>query len=818
MNLSMKWLGDYVKADMPIKDFCHALTMSGSKVECYEKEGSSISNVVVGKILSKGPHENADALFVCQVDIGAEAPIQIVTNAKNVKEGDLVPVALDGAVLPEGKIKKCKMRGVESFGMFCGLDTLGLTAHDFPYADPEGIFVIEEDCKPGDDIHTAIGLDDTSVEFEITSNRPDCLSVIGLARETAATYGTELNVKAPEFKGVDGDINSMLKVDIHNTEKCQRYCAGIVKNVKIGPSPRWMRERLRASGVRPINNFVDITNYVMLEYGQPMHAFDLRYVEGAHINVRNAKNGEKIMTLDGVERELTEDMLVIADEKKPVAVAGIMGGEYSGIMDDTTTVVFESAYFEPTQVRRTSKALKLKSDASSRYEKGVDRLISMTCLKRAFELVEELGAGEVLNTVIDCDYTDKTPAAVDFSADWINNFLGTDISEADMIKYLERLEFKVENGKVIAPSFRIDIGCKADIAEEVARIYGYNNIPSTDFRGVARAEFTEEQKFVRTLRNAASALGGYEIATYSFVSPKYFDKIKLPADSKLRKVVRIVNPLGEDTSVMRTSTIPSMLDVLSFNYNNRNDKACLYEISKEYLPAEEEKPFINGDTLANSGKQKHMYKYSLPDEPQRLTIGMYGGDADFYTLKGMVEQILAELKIEDVEYLRAGDCDVFDEKYALHPGRSAVIIKDGKHLGIMGEVHPDVQETYEIGVKTYVAKLNIPELMEAAADKITYQPLPKFPATTRDLSLLVDEDMPVAELEKAIKGAVGKILEKVSLFDVYRSDDMKKNGKKSIAYSISMRSHEGTLTDEQADGAMKRVLKALSAIGAELRA
>ena len=817
MNLSMKWLGDYVKADMPIKDFCHALTMSGSKVECYEKEGSNISNVVVGKILSKGPHENADALFVCQVDIGADAPIQIVTNAKNVKEGDLVPVALDGAVLPEGKIKKCKMRGVESFGMFCGLDTLGLTAHDFPYADPEGVFVIEEDCKLGEDIHTAIGLDDTSVEFEITSNRPDCLSVIGLARETAATYGTELNVKAPEFKGVDGDINSMLKVDIHNTEKCQRYCAGIVKNVKIGPSPRWMRERLRASGVRPINNFVDITNYVMLEYGQPMHAFDLRYVEGAHINVRNAKNGEKIMTLDGVERELTDDMLVIADEKKPVAVAGIMGGEYSGIMDDTTTVVFESAYFEPTQVRRTSKALKLKSDASSRYEKGVDRLISMTCLKRAFELVEELGAGEVLNTVIDCDYTDKTPATVDFSAEWINNFLGTDISEADMIKYLERLEFKVENGKVIAPSFRIDIGCKADIAEEVARIYGYNNIPSTDFRGVARAEFTEEQKFARTLRNAAVSLGGYEIATYSFVSPKYFDKIKLPADSKLRKVVRIVNPLGEDTSVMRTSTIPSMLDVLSFNYNNRNDKACLFEIAKEYLPASEEKPFINGDTLANNGKQKHKYNYSLPDEPQRLTIGMYGGDADFYTLKGMVEQILGELKIDDVEYVRANDCDEFDEKYALHPGRSAVIIKDGAYLGIMGEVHPDVQEKYEIGVKTYVAKLNIPELMAAAADKITYQPLPKFPASTRDLSLLVDEDMPVAELEKAIKGAVGKILEKVTLFDVYRSDEMKKNGKKSIAYSISMRSHDGTLTDEQADGAMKRVLKALNAIGAELR-
>ena len=817
MNLSMKWLGDYVKADMPIKDFCHALTMSGSKVECYEEEGKNISNVVVGKILSKGPHENADALFVCQVDIGAEAPIQIVTNAKNVKEGDLVPVALDGAVLPEGKIKKCKMRGVESFGMFCGLDTLGLTAHDFPYADPEGVFVIEEDCKLGQDIHSAIGLDDTSVEFEITSNRPDCLSVIGLARETAATYDLPLNVKEPQFKGVDGDINSMLKVDIHNTEKCQRYCAGIVKNVKIGPSPRWMRERLRASGVRPINNFVDITNYVMLEYGQPMHAFDLRYVEGAHINVRNAVNGEKIMTLDGVERELTSDMLVIADEKKPVAVAGIMGGEYSGIMNDTTTVVFESAYFEPTQVRQTSKKLRLKSDASARYEKGVDRLISMTCLKRAFELVEELGAGEVLNTVIDRDYTDKTPASVEFDPQWTNEFLGTDLTEAQMKEYLGRLGFTFEGGRVLAPSFRIDIGCKADIAEEVARIYGYNNIPSTDFRGVARAEFTPEQKFTRALRNAAVSLGGYEIATYSFVSPKYFDKIKLPADSKLRKVVRIVNPLGEDTSVMRTSTIPSMLDVLSFNYNNRNEKACLFEISKEYLPATVEKPYINGDTLASSGQKKHKYEYSLPDEPQRLTIGMYGGDADFYRLKGMVEQLLGEMNISDVEYIRANDSDVFDEKYALHPGRSAVIMRDGVALGIMGEVHPEVQDTYEIGVKTYVAKLNIPELMDAAAEKITYQPLPKFPATTRDLSLLVDEDMPVAELEKAIKGAVGKILEKVTLFDVYRSDDMKKNGKKSIAYSISMRSHEGTLTDEQADSAMKKALKALTNIGAELR-
>jgi len=814
----MKWLNDYVEADMPIKDYCHALTMSGSKVEGYEVEGKEITNVVVGKILSKGPHENADALFVCQVDIGADAPIQIVTNAKNVKEGDIVPVALDGAVLPGGfKIKKGKLRGVESFGMFCGLDTLGLTSHDFPYADPEGVFVIEEDCTIGQDIHSAIGLDDTSVEFEITSNRPDCLSVIGLARETAATFGKALTVKEPDFKGVDGDINSMLKVDIHNTEKCQRYCAGIVKNVKIEPSPRWMRERLRASGVRPINNFVDITNYVMLEYGQPMHAFDLRYVEGSHINVRNAVNGEKIVTLDGVERELSDDMLVIADEKKPVAVAGVMGGEYSGIMEDTTTVVFESAYFEPSQVRRTSKKLRMKSDASSRYEKGVDRLISMTCLKRAFELVEELGAGEVLNTVIDCDYTDKTPASVEFNPAWINEFLGTDISEADMKDYLGRLGFTFADGKVIAPSFRIDIECKADIAEEVARIYGYNNIPSTDFRGVARAEYTAEQKFVRTLRNAAVSLGGYEIATYSFVSPKYFDKIRIAEDSKLRNVVRIVNPLGEDTSVMRTTTIPSMLDVLAFNYNNRNEKACLFEISKEYLPAAEEKPYINGDTLACNGNKKHRYEYSLPDEPQRLTIGMYGGDADFYTMKGMVEQLLDEMRISDVEYYRASDCDVFGEKNAFHPGRSAVLVRNGVHIGIMGEVHPDVLETYGLGTKAYVAKLCIPELMEAADEKITYSPLPKFPASTRDLSLICDDDVPVAALEKAIKGAVGKILEKVTLFDVYKGKQIE-DGKKSVSYSISMRSHEGTLTDEQADAAMKRVLKALAEIGAELRA
>lgn len=795
MNLSMRWLNDYVKADMPIKDYCHALTMSGSKVEGYEVEGADISNVVVGKILSKGPHENADALFVCQVDAGKESPVQIVTNAKNVKEGDLVPVALDGAVLPEGKIKKGKLRGVESFGMFCGLDTLGLTAHDFPYADPDGVLVIQEDCQIGEDIHSALGLDDTSVEFEITSNRPDCLSVTGLARETAATYNLPLNIPVPSFKGIDGNIDEMLKVDVHNTEKCMRYCAGIVKNVKIEPSPRWMRERLRASGVRPINNFVDITNYVMLEYGQPMHAFDLRYVEGAHINVRNAAKGEKIVTLYGVERELTEEMLVIADDKKPVAVAGVMGGEYSGIMEDTTTVVFESAYFEPVQVRRTSKKLGLRTDASIRYEKGVDRLISMTCLERAFQLVEELGAGEVVRTVIDKDYTDKTPAAVEFNAEWINNFLGTDIAEADMIEYLTRLDFKVENGTVYAPSFRIDIECKADIAEEVARIYGYDKIPSTEFRGVAEAELTPEQKFAKNLENNMVALGCYGIATFSFISPKHFDRLTLPAESKLRDAIKITNPLGEDTSIMRTTIIPSMLEILSTNYNNRNESAKLYEIGKEYIPTE-------------SGK--------LPNEPDRLAIGMYGGNVDFYDIKGIADTMLGKMGIRDVEYIRACDSDAFDEACAMHPGRSAVVMKNDTVLGILGEVHPAVQKNYGIGTKTYVAKFNIPEMMKCAVTEVSYQPLPKFPAAARDLSVICDDEIPVAELEKAIKGAVGKILEKVTLFDVYKGEQIEK-GKKSVSYSITMRSHDGTLTDEQADSAMKKVLKALSAIGAELR-
>ena len=797
MNLSMKWLSDYVTLDTTVKDFCAAMTMSGSKVEVATEEGSEIKNVVVGKLLSVVPHENSDHLVVCQVDVGQEQPIQIVTGAPNVKAGDIVPVALCGAELPNGvKIKKGKLRGVESNGMLCSLGELGLTVHDFPYAIADGIFLIQEDCQIGQDIHEAIGLNDTSVEFEITSNRPDCLSVTGLAREAAATYHVPLNLKKPTFQGIDGNIQDALQVEIQNKEKCPRYAAGIVKNVKIAPSPRWMRERLRASGVRPINNLVDITNYVMLEYGQPMHAFDLRYVKDGKIVVRNAAEGETITTLDGVTRTLSPEMLVIADAEKPSAVAGVMGGEYSGIMEDTNTVVFESAYFEPVQVRRTAKKLGMRTDASARYEKGLDPEGCLRTLERAFELVELLGAGEPVRTHIDLDYNEKQRNRIPFDPDWINKFLGTDISREEMCDTMKMLEIEVDGDICISPSFRIDLERPADLAEEVARIYGYNNIPSTVIKGVANASLTPKQKFRRTLENATVAVGCYGILTYSFISPKYFDKIALPADSSLRKTVVISNPLGEDTSVMRTTTLPSMLETLSLNYKNRNAAVALYEIGKEYLPTAPDK---------------------LPEEPDRLTIGMYGDDADFFTLKGMVETILETAGLHDCTYKACGTDAPFDEICALHPGRSAVIYAGETPIGYLGEVHPTVQKNYEIGTRTYVAKLLIDEMQPLAQTEITYQPLPKFPAITRDLSLVCADKVPVGDLQAAMKKAVGNILEQITLFDVYKGEQIAA-GMKSVSFSIRMRSHEGTLTDEQADAAMKRVLKTLKEHGATLRA
>lgn len=804
MDLSMKWLSDYVDiGDMSIKDFCSGLTISGSKVERYDTEGSEISNVVVGKLLEVVPHENSDHLVVCKVDVGKGEPIQIVTGAPNVKAGDIVPVALDGSTLPGGvKIKKGKLRGVESNGMLCSLGELGLTTHDFPYAIADGIFLLqqEKNCpelKLGMDIKEAIGLNDTTVEFEITSNRPDCMSVIGLARETAATFDLPLNLHKPEVKGIGGSAKDFLKsVKISDKEKCSVYMAAVVRNVKIGMSPRWMRERLRASGVRPINNFVDITNYVMLEYGQPMHAFDIRFLKEASIDVRCAKNGEKITTLDGTQRELTEDMLVIADAASPVAVAGVMGGEYSGIMDDTVDVVFEAACFDGASVRTTAKSLGMRTDASSRFEKGLDPRMAEPALMRALELVETLGCGDVVSEVIKVSNGKNTQKSAPFDPEWINGFLGTDIPEDEMLSYLKKLDFTVKDGIAYAPAYRVDIECKSDIAEEVARLYGYNRIPKTVIRGVAKAQLTEKQKFERSISQAMAALGCYEITTYSFVSPKYFDKINLPADSKLRKTVTITNPLGEDTSVMRTTVIPSMCEVLARNYNNRNPEAYLFEIGSEYLPA--------------PGRE-------LPEEPARLAIGMYGKDADFFLLKGKIEALLAKLGLNGCEYEACSDTSVYPEASTFHPGRCAVVKKDGKIFGIFGELAPVVLENYGIGTKAYAAKLEIPEMMELSDGERVYKPLPRFPATTRDIAVVCDDGLSAASIEKTIKSAVGNTLESMELFDVYKGKQVGE-GKKSLAFAISMRSHEGTLTDEQADAAMKRVIKELSKLGAELRA
>lgn len=796
MDLSMKWLKDYVDLDIDIKKFCYDLTMTGSKVEGFKTEGDDIKNVVVGKILSVVPHENSDHLVVCQVDVGKGEPIQIVTGASNVGAGDIVPVALDDSYLPGGKhIKKGKLRGVESNGMLCSLGELGLTLHDFPYAIEDGIFIMKEDCKIGQDIRSAIGLDDTSVEFEITSNRPDCLSVIGLAREAAATYGMDFKEPEPKYKGVPGNISEKINVVIENSELCRRYIAGYVKNVKIGPSPRWLRERLRASGLRPINNLVDITNYVMLEYGQPMHAFDARFIKGGEIHVRNARSGETITTLDGNIRELSQEMLVIADTEKPVAVAGVMGGEYSGIMEDTVDVIFESASFNGASVRKTAKKLGMRTDSSARFEKGLDPNLCEPAIMRAFELVELLGCGEVLNTRIDLFPNPPEKKWVAFDPEWINRFLGINISRDTMESYLKRIGFVIEGDKLCAPYYRIDIESKADVAEEVARFYGYNNILGKKLTGVADARLTPSQKLTRKLEAACTALGLYEIETFSFISPKYYDKINLPADSKLRNSVTILNPLGEDTSVMRTTVLPSMCEVLARNYNLRNPEAALFELGNEYIPTDAEK---------------------LPSEPQRLSIGLYGPDADFFKLKGIVEEIFSASDLDEVEYELAGpDCG-FDEYSMFHPGRVAVAKVDNTAIAIFGEMHPFVMENYGIGTRAYCAKINSSEILSFAKSEKTYKPLPKFPAATRDVSLICDDNTPVAALEKLIKNAVGGVLEKIKLFDVYKGEQIA-GGRKSVSFSIVMRSQDGTLTDEQADAAMKRVKKALDGIGTELR-
>lgn len=792
MNLSKKWLLDYVDLDVSDKEFADEMTLSGSKVEAFEVEGSEISNVITGRIDSLEKHPDSDHMWICSVNVGKEENIQIVTGAQNLKVGDVCPVAMDNSVIYGGKkITKGKLRGVESNGMLCSLGELGLTAHDFPNAIEDGIFVLDDECDKtlGIDIRSAIGLNDTVTEFEITSNRPDCLSIIGLAREAAATFKKPLKLHVPEVKTKGGDVNELLSVNILNPERCYRYCGAVVKNVRVKPSPRYIRERLRACGVRPINNIVDITNYVMLEYGQPMHAFDLRFLDEGKVIVRTAKNGEKITTLDGVERDLSEDMLVIADANKPVAVAGVMGGEYSGIMDDTNTIVFESACFNGPTTRITAKKLGMRTEASGRYEKELDPQNCMPALMRALELVELLDAGDVVGGIIDCDHSSKQPHILPFKPQWTNDFIGINVGADEQKEILERLDVKVDGDKLVVPSFRADLEDLADIAEEVARFYGFHNIPNRPLAGVANASHTKEQNLESLISSVMLAEGYTEIATYSFISPKEYDKIRMPENSPLRNSVVITNPLGEDTSVMRTTVLPSMLSILSRNYNNRNAAAYLFELSNEYIW---------------NGPEK------LPDENEKLTIGAYGDGCDFFTVKGAVEELLYKTGVEnyDVEAL----CD----NPTFHPGRTAQVKVGDEVIAIIGEVHPLVLANYSIGTKAYLAQVDFASLLKFGNTERHYKQLPKFPASSRDLAFVCDSDIPVLKIEKTIAKAVGKILEEVSLFDVYSGSQIPE-GMKSVAFNIRMRAADRTLTDDEADKAMNDAVKALSDMGINLR-
>ena len=794
MNISRKWLREFVDITATDKEYDSVMTLAGQKVETTERMDAEIKNVVVGKVLSMKKHENSDHMWVCMVDCGSGEPVQIVTGAQNVHEGDLVPVAQHNSYLPGGiHITKGKLRGVESCGMLCSYKELGLTEHDCPEAYADGIWILnDEGCKVGEDMNVVIGNDDSIVEFEITNNRPDCYSLIGLARETAAAFNVPMKHHEPVVKGgAEGDLCELLDVDVQADDLCPRYTARMVRNVRIAPSPKWMRQRLRSAGIRPINNIVDITNYVMVEYGQPMHAFDYRYVKGGKIVVRRAGEDKTLTTLDGNVRTLQPDMLVIADETKPVGLAGVMGGENSEIVDDTVDVVFESANFLGSSIRKTALALGMRTDASAKFEKDIDPMLTVPAVNRACELVELLGAGEVMDGMIDVLNYVPQPVTVKLEPERINALLGTDISEADMIEYLRREEVPVVDGMIQVPSWRPDLRVMADIAEEVARYYGYNNIETTLMRGATTmGGYSDEQKLENSAGAAARALGYSEIITYSFVSPSSFDAIRLPADSPLRKTVKLVNPLGEDTSIMRTVILPSMLDILSRNYAFKNKGVKLYEIGKIYLPVEGQK---------------------LPDEPKRMIFGTYGEHENFFTLKGEIDALLEQLNVHPAAYI----ADTKNPSY--HPGRCADIIIDGKKLGVIGQIHPLVAEGYGIDGEVYVAELDFTGLQAALAPERVFHSLPKFPTVSRDLALVCDEAMTVGMLEACIKKAGGKLLRSIQLFDIYRGPGIAP-GKKSVAFSLELRADDRTLTDEDTTGVTNAVLEKLkNDLGVTLR-
>ena len=792
MKLSREWLGEYTTIGAPDKEYCDAMTMSGSKVEGWEVTGSEISRVVVGRVISMERHTNSDHMWVCKIDVGGERELQIVTGAQNVNIGDLVPVALDGSTLPGGKeIRTGKLRGELSEGMLCSLGELGLEQRDFPYAIEDGIFILEEDCVPGDDIRDVCGLNDSVVEFEITNNRPDCLSVRGLARESACTFHTPLTFAEPTVTAGHGDIHEKLSVEIKDAELCPRYTARMVKNIKIAPSPKWMRRRLRASGVRPINNIVDITNYVMLEYGQPMHAFDYACLHDGKIIVRRAEEGESLRTLDGNDHALTPGMLVIADPEGPVALAGVMGGANSEITDETTTIVFESANFLGHSIRKTAIALGMRTDASGRFEKGLDLFATVPAVDRACELVEMLGAGEVFDGTIDVLAKEPETTFIELDDKRINALLGADIPREFMTDTLTSLGFELNGNTLTVPSWRGDCTMLADIAEECARFWGYDKIEATDIRGAAtQGGYSEKTLFVRKLGTACRAMGYTEVVTYSFVSPSSLDKIKVPADSPLRDNYRILNPLGEDTSVMRTTALPSMLGVLSTNLSRRNMEAKLYEMATVY----KKQP---GKVLA--------------DERTVLTLGAYGGDVDFFALKGAVEALLCAARTPDVRFTAD------TETAAFHPGRCAAVWSGDTRLGTLGQIHPDVCAVYGLDGATYCAEIDVVLLHDLEGAEPVYTPLPRFPAITRDIAVVCDAAVPVGELTECIRKAEKNVLRGVKLFDVYTGVGIPE-GKKSVAFSLTLRSDDGTLTDDHAEEAVRAVLDALrESFGAVIR-
>ena len=794
MKLNRKWINEeFVDlSSVSDKEFVEKLTIFGQKVETYEPMDKEIKNVVVGKVVSIVRHENSDHMWICQVDVGQDEPVQIVTGAQNVHQGDLVPAALHNSWLPGGiHITKGKLRGEKSNGMLCSLKELGLTLGDFPYAIEDGIWIIQEDCQPGDDINKVIGNDDTVVDFEITNNRPDCYSIIGLAREAAAAFGKPMRHHEPVVKGSDaGSMYDKLDVEVEAENLCNRYTARMVANVKIGPSPKWMRQRLRANGVRPINNIVDITNYVMLEYGQPMHAFDYRYVGSGKIVVRESREGETLTTLDGNVRNLKPGMLVIADETKPIGLAGIMGGENSEILPDTTTVVFESANFDGTSIRQTALALGMRTESSGKFEKNLDPMMTVPAVQRACELVELLSCGDVMDGMVDILNYVPAPKTLELEPEKINALLGTNIPREDMVKYLNLLEIPVEGNTIHVPSWRPDLNLMADIAEEVGRSYGYNEIPITAFKNATQGGYSPEMLLEAKAGAACRAVGFSEIITYSFVSPSIFDQIRLGADSPLRNTLKIQNPLGEDTSVMRTTALPSMLDILARNSANHNKAAKLYELAKVYLPVEGQ---------------------VLPQEPKYLMLGTYGAGEDFFSLKGELDAVLEALRLPAAQYT----ADTTNPSY--HPGRCARISIGGEDVGCMGQIHPLVAGNYGMDCEVYCAEIRFDKLLALQLPEATYVPLPKYPAVTRDLAILCREEVTVGEAEAVITQAAGKLLRNIRLFDVYRGTGVPE-GKKSLAFSLELRADDRTLTDTDSETVTKNVLDALeNQLGAVLR-